>query len=314
MHVVKPPLITIGVLNHNGVRRLRRCLPSLLHQEYPNVQLLVADNGSSDGSVEYLQHLRVKTIYFRKNRGYGCAKNELVRQAKGDYVFLLDNDIECPNNAVQQLLFDYRELGDTGFLSPLVQDIDKNTLRCLGLKFTRLQSHLHPDDLERTGILRVNGFHGGAVFFKRQLFCNLGGYDDIFPIHLDDYDLSARAALQQVPCFASTNVKLIHHGVEISDSRLQFRQKFYLAGFSRMMWKNYSWPNLLLWFPAALSWILVKALRVSLHHQTPTPLFGVVQSAHVFLCSFPSTLRMRKTVQASRTVREDVFLNEIPAK
>ena len=88
------PSATILVLNYNGRAHLEQCLPSLDALDYPRRSVTVVDNGSSDGSLEYVarRHPSVQVLALGANRGFAPAYNEAVRQAAADVVVLLNND------------------------------------------------------------------------------------------------------------------------------------------------------------------------------------------------------------------------------
>ena len=95
----KHPLVAIIILNWNGKHLLRTCLSSLFKlTDYPNYKVIVVDNGSTDGSVEYVKkHFpKADILALDKNYGYAKGNNEGIKYAlkkyNPDYVLLLNND------------------------------------------------------------------------------------------------------------------------------------------------------------------------------------------------------------------------------
>src|SRR5687767_10427081 len=88
------PSVTVLVLNYNGERHLRECLPSLEALDYPGVRITVVDNGSHDGSLEYVRrhHPGVDVLAMGSNLGFSVAYNAAVPQTTTDFVALLNND------------------------------------------------------------------------------------------------------------------------------------------------------------------------------------------------------------------------------
>ena len=90
----KPPKISVVMLNYNGLNYLKKTMPPILKLDYPNYEFIIVDNGSTDGSKEFIKKFRkIRLIENHKNLGYSKGKNIGVKHAKGDYVLLLDNDI-----------------------------------------------------------------------------------------------------------------------------------------------------------------------------------------------------------------------------
>lgn len=310
-----PPetLITIGVLNRNGAHRLRRTIPSLRKQDYQPREILVLDNGSEDESVAYLKQFQdVRVIEAGRNLGYGAGKNELVRQANGRYVLLLDNDIDLPEETfLTRLLAEYQALPNPAFLSPLLRDVDKECIDTGGLYFNRINKSIPLKDILGTGIHRVPRYRGGICLFRKEIFEELGRFDEIYPFSLDDYDMSARAYLRGYSNYRTTNLLAIHHGLDTrTDAKaVAWKYRYSLCGFSRMIWKNYRPCNVLKWWPVAIAWILVKSIRESLKYKSVRPLGACLSSFCRFLRDFGDTWRQRRRIQAQRVVADDKFLD-----
>jgi len=305
-------LITVAVLNYNGAEKLKKTIPAILAQDYEPREIVVLDNASTDGSVEYLkQFSEIKIIENKSNLGYGEGKNALVKNAGGDYVLTLDNDIELPeSNFLARLFEEYKTLNNPAYLSPLLRDVDKDYIDTGGLFFNRPNKKIELADILGTGIKKVPRYRGGASFFKKSIFEKLGGFDETYPFNIDDYDMSARAYLNGYFNYRTTNLMGIHLGVDTRTNidALCWKSQYSLCGFSRMIWKNYRLKNLILWWPASSVWILYKMLKMSLRHKSPRPLWAYIKSLYFFLRDFPDTIKQRKIIQAQRTAKEDLFL------
>jgi hypothetical protein len=136
-----PPQITIGILNLNGLGRLRRCLPSVLGLRYPAKEVLVVDYGSTDGSVEYLRQLPGVRIVGLEGGFHGSrGRNRIIEEAAGTHVLMLDNDIEIPEpDLLTDLYLRSCANADVAFLSPLVLDAESEELNEIGLSLVRVQ-------------------------------------------------------------------------------------------------------------------------------------------------------------------------------
>jgi GT2 family glycosyltransferase len=89
--------IPIIVVNYNGIELLKKYLDSVLQTQYPS-KVVVVDNGSRDGSVEYLKKKGVKVIQLDKNYGPAYARNVAIKKFKTKFMALLDNDVMVPKD------------------------------------------------------------------------------------------------------------------------------------------------------------------------------------------------------------------------
>ena len=99
-------LVSIVIPNWNGKRFLAGCLDSIAKQTYENVETWIVDNGSKDGSVEFLKesYPDVKLICFDVNTGFAPAVNAGIRKAAGEYIALINNDTIVDPNWVKELV------------------------------------------------------------------------------------------------------------------------------------------------------------------------------------------------------------------
>src|SRR5687768_16498981 len=103
-------LVTIIVLNYNGKEFLKDCISSIKKQTYKKIEVLVTDNNSTDGSLEYLAKLSfVRVLKHKKNYGYAKANNLGALAAKGEYIFFVNNDTKLFKDCIKKLVASYEE-------------------------------------------------------------------------------------------------------------------------------------------------------------------------------------------------------------
>jgi GT2 family glycosyltransferase len=90
------PKIAVVILNWNGRNYLEKFLPSVLASSYPNFEVIVADNGSTDDSLDFLQkqYPSVRIIRLDKNYGFAGGNNRALAQIESDYYMILNSDVE----------------------------------------------------------------------------------------------------------------------------------------------------------------------------------------------------------------------------
>lgn len=309
---MKDPLITIGILNYNGLNYLKKTLPPILELKYPNKEIVIVDNGSTDGSIKFIKKFkRINLILNEKNEGYGAGKNKIVNNSRGKYSLLLDSDILIEDSLLlQKLLSFYLKKKSISFLSFPLMNIKEKLTEHYGLFFNSRKNAKSLDKLESIGEFLTGGFIGGAVFFRNETFKKLGGYDEKYPFNLDDYDLSARSWIGGYKIYILTKTRAIHLGTENRKevNSWSWKNKYYLCGFNRMVIKNYKISNLLIWVPLSAMWIFYKSLIHSLKFKSVKPIMSYMQSAGLFLLDLPDTLKKRKIIQLRRVIKKDIFL------
>jgi N-acetylglucosaminyl-diphospho-decaprenol L-rhamnosyltransferase len=100
---------SVVVLNYNGLTMLKKCLPSLLDQHYADYEIILIDNGSHDGTSQWVQanyprHPRLKFHPLKTNTGFAGGNNYGVKRAKGEFIVLLNNDTQCPKDFLEHLI------------------------------------------------------------------------------------------------------------------------------------------------------------------------------------------------------------------
>ena len=102
----KKGLVSVIIINWNGLVHLQKCLPSLFSQNYKRIEVLVVDNGSIDDSVVWLikKYPQVKIIRNKENLGFASANNQGYWQASGEYMLFLNNDTEVTASFLTELL------------------------------------------------------------------------------------------------------------------------------------------------------------------------------------------------------------------
>lgn len=87
------PLVSVIVPSYNYLRYIGKCLDSVINQDYPNIEIIVVDDGSTDGSLEYLESLGAPIrVFQQKNQGVSVARNHGILESTGEFIAFLDAD------------------------------------------------------------------------------------------------------------------------------------------------------------------------------------------------------------------------------
>jgi GT2 family glycosyltransferase len=262
-HTVDLPSVTVIVLNYNGLEHLEECFASLTKIDYPSekLDLMLVDNASTDGSVAYIEthYPHVHVVRSEENVGFAAGNNLGARAAIGQYVVFLNNDMWVDSGFVRGLVEAVRS-------APGVVCASAKILSWDGAKFDFVGSSAHfagyayqfgldePFDPERFVEIRPILFAcGGAMIIDRQIFLDVGGFDEDYFIYYEDLDLGWRLWLlgHQVVFAPEAVVNHRHHGTMKSFSDYRKRVLFKRNALYSVI-KNYSDENLGKILPAIL--------------------------------------------------------------
>lgn len=260
------PTVSIIIVNLNGKHHLEGCFKSIDKLDYPKdkLEIVLVDNGSSDGSVPFLQrkYPHIKLLQNKTNEGFAKPCNDGARAAVGEYVAFINNDMRVQKP----------------WLKELVESLDKNAAQCAGsviLNWNGEEIDFIGGSVNFYGLGFQNDFKkpvsflkdnvtedkeilfacGGAMLVKRDVFLAAGGFDEDYFAYYEDVDLGWRLRVlgNKIVLSAKSIVYHKHNSTSktITKERVQLlyeRNKLFTA------YKNYSeehfnqifWPSLML--------------------------------------------------------------------
>jgi hypothetical protein len=203
MQTITPvPLVYVIVITCNGKHHLESCLPSLLATLYQNFKVLVVDNGSVDGSEQFIHSTFPEVEVLKNKYNYGFAKGnnlgiDVALRRDANYVVLLNDDTEILDphwllEAVRAAEAD-RRIGMVGFQLTKINMLDKNFVR------------------SQTQAKIVKSIEGCALFIRADLLHNIGLFDETYFAYAEENDLEARA-MQAGYHMIELNIPLFHLG------------------------------------------------------------------------------------------------------
>lgn len=224
------PLVSIVVVTFNEIDHIGASLDALMKQTYPNFEVIVYDNGSTDGTSEYVRehYPQVKLVNGSENLGFGGANNEAALVSNGKYIGFLNCDaFVAPDWLVPiiDLLESDPTVGCAGAElrcteNPEIILSHGTSIHLSGVSFTRDRGRLaYPADP-----IEVGGVSGGACVMNREFFIELGGFESMFFLYYEDTDLSIRIRLREKRCVVVPSARVYHN----CESRFGIRKVFFL--------------------------------------------------------------------------------------
>ncbi len=231
---VRPGLTSIIVLAYNGLEHTQKCLESLAaHTREPH-ELILVDNGSTDGTVEYLRryakaHEQVRVVFNRTNRGFAAGNNQGLAVARGEFALLLNNDTVVTAGWLGRMLHVLRAEPRTGIVGPvsnyvsgpqLVQDAAYSGLDAMHA-FAATWAAEHAGQT-----LAVNRVVGFCLLARRDVIEQIGGLDEQYGSgNFEDDDFCIRAALAGYGSRIAQDVFIHHTGSQtFKAAKIDYRQ------------------------------------------------------------------------------------------
>jgi GT2 family glycosyltransferase len=221
------PFVAIVILNWNGKQYLDQFLPSILSTSYTNSKVIIADNASTDGSVDYLKNFFPQTELIKLDKNYGFARgyNEALKKIKADYYVLLNSDVEVNKDWLQPIIMLLEKNEKYAACQPkIMQYNNKKYFDYAGAAGGWLDNYGYPfargrvfdiceeDHGQYDATEEVFWASGAALVIKGQVYHEMGGMDDYFFAHQEEIDLCWRLQLKGYKIFCCPLSTVYHVG------------------------------------------------------------------------------------------------------
>ena len=236
--------VTVVIPNYNGLKFMDPCFKALDLQLCRDFDILVVDNGSTDGSVEWLKEHEIPSIFLEKNTGFSGAVNVGIKASKTPYVILLNNDTEP----------------DCHYIGEMIKAIERSPeIFSVSSKMIQLYDHSKMDDAGdmysllgwayQRGLGRSSGGYShpcrvfsacaGAAIYRREIFEKIGYFDEMHFAYLEDIDVGYRARIFGYENWYVPAALVYHVGSGTSGSRYnQFKTRYSSRNNIYLIYKN----------------------------------------------------------------------------
>ena len=275
--------ISVSVIlpNWNGRHHLARCLASLQTQTYHDFEVIVVDNGSTDGSAAWLKqkHPDVRVIKNSYNRGFAAANNQAIQTTNSPYIVTLNNDTEAEREWLARLVRAIESDASVGMVaSQMLLGHAPELIDSAGIEVdwtgTAWQRRRGEAADEGGAPREVFGPCAGAALYRRVMLDEIGLFDEDFFAYYEDVDLAWRARNAGWRCLYAPRARVYH--AHSATGGQDPALKRYLIGRNKVwtLLKNYPWPGLLLCWPLIGAFELAAVLYALLMERDSSPLRG----------------------------------------
>jgi GT2 family glycosyltransferase len=205
--MMQTPKVAVVILNWNGLSYLRDFLPSVLASTWPNLEIVVGDNASADGSVAFLKgkYPTVRIIENDANYGFTGGYNRVLNQVDADYYILLNSDVEVSPGWIEPVIALMQSDDRIAAAAPKIKAYGQKThfehagaaggfIDKFGYPFCRgrIFYEIEEDKGQYERADEIFWASGAAMFIKKKCWDIAGGFDESFFAHMEEIDLCWR--------------------------------------------------------------------------------------------------------------------------
>lgn len=263
------------ILNWNGKDFLQKFLPTLINNTpLVDVQIVVADNGSTDGSLEVLEGFpSIRTILLDKNYGYTGGYNRALSQIEAQYYVLLNSDIETPMGWLEPMIAFMDKNPQVAACAPKLIDYNRRQyfeyagaaggfIDLFGYPFCRgrILSEIEVDNGQYDTAMPIFWASGACMMVRSSCFWEVGGFDDDFFAHMEEIDLCWRLQNQGYSVYSVPQSVVYHVGGGTLPNNNPFKLYLNYRNNLSMLHKNLSTRALYVVLPMRLFLDVLSAI------------------------------------------------------
>lgn len=301
----KPEMLVVGIVNYNGKDRLSETILAIKALDHPNIQIVVADNLSTDGSREWLEKTFPDVVCLRLdvNCGPAGARNAILQAFKARYLLLLDNDITVNRDSLPHLLKVMDAHPEVAICHPEICDphddyayhYNGGWLHYLGAYISREKPTGDRPPYEVFDIVS-----GAALLVRREAAMDIGGFDEDYFFNWEDGDFAQRLTLAGYLCVNVPSATVLHRCKARGTSKAYYmvRNRWFL------ILKLYDWKTLALISPALIVFEVAQALLLLVKGT----FVDYCRANRDVLLALPDILEKRYTCQKMKQKRDRDWL------
>jgi GT2 family glycosyltransferase len=318
------PKTSVVILNWNGAQFLKRFLPGILKHTNPQLaKIIVADNGSTDNSLEILHHNfpQVEILTFTQNYGFAEGYNQAISKINSKYILLLNSDIEVSPNWIEPLVDCMDHNDKIAACVPKLRSIDQpenfeyagaagGYLDRYGYAFCRgrIFDNLETDNGQYNDARPVFWGTGAALLVRREFFIEAGGLDGRFFAHMEEIDLCWRFWRLGYGVWVVPDSVVYHLGGGTLPQGNPRKTYLNYRNSLLMLLKNLSYTELLWILPFRMILDGVSAIK-SLADRNVKDFIAIFKAHMSLYCMISSTWKLRKKKNTQKPLPKGIQYN-----
>jgi len=268
---VEEPLVSIIIVNYNGLKHLKECFDSLFRLKYKNKEIIFVDNGSTDKSIEFIKknYDNVRIIQLDKNLGFAEPNNIGLAHSKGKYIALLNNDTIVDENWLTELVKMAESSDDIGVVASKIFYYDhKNEINFAGGFMTKhgILNHLSSKIIDHDLVNKPREtFYalGAAELIRRELCLKVGLFDPHYFAYFEDIDISWLAWITGYRVVFAPKAFIYHKTTQVFKKKYDMIFYLHERNKIRTLLKNFQSYKILI--PVIIGAIKIRLLEFYSH-------------------------------------------------
>ena len=220
------PKISVIIVNYNGKKLLENCLESLFKTDYNNFEVILVDNNSTDGSMEFVtkNYPKIIVIKLDSNKGFAEPNNIGAKIAKGEYLLFLNNDTVTTTNFISEMVKVLEKDEKIAICQSLLLKPDGN-IDSSG-DFIDKMGIVYNSKTKIDEIKEISSARGACMLIRKKIFDKLGGFDEKFFFSFEDVDLGWRSWILGYKVVIVPN-SIVYHDAGKTSSKFKSEAAFH---------------------------------------------------------------------------------------
>ncbi len=306
--------VAVVILNYNGKKFLEQFLP-LLIKESGQSDLIVADNASTDDSIDFIQNIypSITLIKLEKNFGFAGGYNRALEQVEADYFAIINSDVEVTTNWLDPLVSFLDSNSEYAAVQPKIKSFSNKTLfeyagasggfiDALGYPYCRgrIFQSLEKDTGQYDDIVDVDWTSGACMVIRSNVFLEKGGFDEDFFAHMEEIDLCWRIRSSGKKLACTPESEIYHVGGGTLDHTSPFKTYLNFRNGLSLLVKNLPLNKLIWILPIRLILDGIAAIKFTFD-SSPSHLIAILKAHFHFYCRLSKTWKKRTHVSEPRS-------------
>ncbi len=316
------PFVSVVIPTYNAASFIVPALQSVLKTDYPNYEILVVDDLSTDQTIDLIRKNFPKNPKIRlfKNKFKKLAagtRNIGVKKSFGELIALLDHDIEVDPKWLKEMIKVMDKYPDCGVVQGKVMDIkNRDIIQHAGVKINAALGWVIPVGFGLKGknhfTKEIQAFaNATGLMFKKEVWQKVNGFDEMLEINTDDWDFNWRTNLYGFKHYFAP-LSITYHWSKTQQTRdAWIKRTNWEFHFAKVPWifiKNYELGNVFKYLPIYLIVNLGRGIFNLIFRLNPAPLLGFIYSIGWLMSNFSVLLKLRVLVQRNRVISDSELL------
>jgi GT2 family glycosyltransferase len=265
------PLISIITLNYNQTRVTCEFLESTRRLNYTNFEILVCDMASDEDPTPLIMagnYPKTSLLLSKENLGFAGGNNWGIRQSKGDYIFIVNNDTEVTPDLLNKLLLPFYNDSSIGVTSPKIKFFfHPDTIQYAGFNpmnpFTGRTStigEMEKDNGQYEVAGPTNGAHGCAMMVKREVIEKTGMFPEVFFLYYEEWDWSARIHKAGYKIWYTADATIYHKESMSVGKKNPMKVYYHTRNRILYMRRNTRWYQLMVFYVFFIFFVMPKSV------------------------------------------------------